>query len=317
MNSNNALLFIHAQTSLHAGAGTALGTVDLPIQRERHTGWPTIAGSSLKGVVRDHCRPKENDGGERDQWLAVFGPETGEAELHAGAISLTDARILAFPVRSAKSVFAWVTCPEALRRMSRDAKLAGDRDPPPVLTDEPGEGVAFTAPNSALQIDEGGQKRLLLEEYDFIVDLQSAGCAETAPIAEWLAQHAVTDDFTRARLKSHLVILPDTEFTHFVRHATEVTARIGLDYETKTVSGGALFFEEFLPAETLLYSVVLANDSRRKLPSRNGSRGDQRSATMSAAEVLTFVTSRVSQQSILQIGGNETIGKGLCAITIR
>ena len=37
MNKANALLFIHAQTSLHPGTGTALGTVDLPIQRERHT----------------------------------------------------------------------------------------------------------------------------------------------------------------------------------------------------------------------------------------------------------------------------------------
>ena len=39
-----ALLGIHAQTSLHPGTGTTLGTVDLPIQRERHTHWPTIAG---------------------------------------------------------------------------------------------------------------------------------------------------------------------------------------------------------------------------------------------------------------------------------
>src|SRR5437879_572508 len=35
-----ALLGIHALTSLHPGSGTALGTVDLPIQRERHTHWP-------------------------------------------------------------------------------------------------------------------------------------------------------------------------------------------------------------------------------------------------------------------------------------
>ncbi|HPP54698.1 MAG TPA: RAMP superfamily CRISPR-associated protein, partial [Thermoguttaceae bacterium] len=52
----SALMFIHAQTSLHPGCGTALGTVDLPIQRQRHTGWPTIAGSALKGILRDAYR---------------------------------------------------------------------------------------------------------------------------------------------------------------------------------------------------------------------------------------------------------------------
>lgn len=33
-----------------------LGTVDLPVQRERHTGWPTIPGSAPKGILRDRCR---------------------------------------------------------------------------------------------------------------------------------------------------------------------------------------------------------------------------------------------------------------------
>jgi CRISPR-associated protein Cmr4 len=314
MNNASALLFIHAQTSLHPGTGTALGTVDLPIQRERHTGWPTIAGSSLKGVVRDYCRPSDHDGDEYQQWLAVFGPETGEAELHAGAVSITDARILAFPVRSAKSVFAWVTCPEAIRRLARDAKLVTN-DIPPVLTAEPGDGCAFAPPQSPLLISEAAQPKLLLEEYDFTVDPSSAGCADVAKIADWVAQHAVSDKFTPDRLKSHLVVLPDTEFTHFVRHATEVAARIGLDYETKTVSGGALFYEEFLPAETLLYGVVLANASRRRF-SKEQTDERRRSVEMPASKVLAFVQSQLSDRSILQIGGNETIGKGLCAVRL-
>ena len=50
---DSAFLFIHAITSVHPGSGTALGHVDLPIQRERHTDWPMIPGSSLKGVLRD------------------------------------------------------------------------------------------------------------------------------------------------------------------------------------------------------------------------------------------------------------------------
>src|SRR5206468_12495768 len=57
-NILGGLLGLYAQTSLHPGAGTALGTVDLPVQRERHTHWPTIAASALKGILRDACREK-------------------------------------------------------------------------------------------------------------------------------------------------------------------------------------------------------------------------------------------------------------------
>ena len=45
---HSAILGLHAQTSLHPGSGTALGTVDLPVQRERHTLWPTIPGSASR-----------------------------------------------------------------------------------------------------------------------------------------------------------------------------------------------------------------------------------------------------------------------------
>src|ERR1043166_7736227 len=98
-----ALLFLHAQTALHPGSGTALGTVDLPVQRERHTQWPTIPGSALKGILRDHCRERaaRNYGGDRRKaneedldLVAAFGPgRVEESNAHAGALSLTDARI--------------------------------------------------------------------------------------------------------------------------------------------------------------------------------------------------------------------------------
>src|SRR5437764_10809451 len=87
------LLFLHAQTALHPGSGTALGTVDLPVQRERHTQWPTIPGSALKGILRDACRErvKNKNGKGRDEAdedpevVIAFGPPTVRAEKHAGA----------------------------------------------------------------------------------------------------------------------------------------------------------------------------------------------------------------------------------------
>ena len=317
------LLFLHAQTGMHPGSGTALGTVDLPIQRERHTLWPIIPGSTLKGILRDACRERaaENhseeleDAAEGDasrrvkrsrrrvaneddaDLVAAFGPgKVDQQNGHAGALSLTDARILAFPVRSLKGVFGWVTCPAVLGRLARDLSLDANSNGHGAalsVTPLPGKDRALCKQDGPLVVD--GNK-LLLEEFEFEV------AGEATDVANWVADHAVADAFTRERIKSHLVVLHDDDFTHFVRHATEVVARVGLDYERKTVKTGALFYEEFLPPETLFYSVVLASPSRRE------------GHVKSAGDMLKYLSENLPP--VLQIGGDETIGKGLCAVRL-
>ena len=288
------LLFLHALTSVHPGGGTALGVVDLPVQRERHTQWPMVAGSSLKGVLRDACR--QSMGGEVKNLMllhAAFGPESDNASAFAGALSFTDARLLAFPVRSLRGVFAWVTCPAVLVRFARDAKLlAGDGIEPPVLPEVP-TGEARCPAETDLLVD--GDK-LLLEEFEFRRSGDDDG------IAACLAEQAMTDEATADRLRRNLVVLNDDDFTHFARHATEVIARIGLDYETKTARGKALFYEEFLPPETLFYAVVFATASRSK------------QVDLSAIAMLDLL--RNNTPDIVQIGADQTIGKGLCAVRI-
>lgn len=291
----SALLFIHALTGLHPGSGTALGVVDLPVQRERHTQWPTIPGSSLKGVLRETCRRQtagQGGNGVNDGKLTeVFGPATDSASDHAGALALTDARILAFPVRSMKGVFAWVTCPAVLSRLQRDLRLAKLSDMPSAPKVD--SGVAICVPASPLLVDN---EQVVLEEFDFRCEFGNG----VKQLAEWLAQVSPEGN---ERLKQHLAVLHDDDFTHFVRHATEVTARVGLDYETKTVKEGALFYEEFLPAETIFYSLVLADDSRSKTKDN-----------MKAPQVLAFLREKLPP--VLQIGAGETIGKGLCAVRL-
>ncbi|MEW6263972.1 MAG: type III-B CRISPR module RAMP protein Cmr4 [Thermodesulfobacteriota bacterium] len=312
--SEKALLFIHALTSLHPGSGTALGTVDLPVQRERHTNWPIIPGSTLKGILRDACREKiiinrklQDDGPEKEEnkrltkrrkadvdaeLTTVFGPPTLDSSAHAGALSITDARILAFPVRSLRGVFAWVTCPGVLQRLSRDLVLAGLDSLPE--WPEPDKEKLFCINDSPLLVD--GDK-VVLEEFEF-----TKSNKEDNDLADWFAQRSVKDQNTKERIKTHLAVLNDDDFTHFVRHATEIVARIGLNYETKTVRSGALFYEEFLPPETLFYSVVLAGEGRNN------------SHNKSAEEVLKFLSD--NRIDYLQIGGDETIGKGYCAVRL-
>jgi CRISPR-associated protein Cmr4 len=293
--TETALLFLHALTGLHPGSGTALGVVDLPVQRERHTGWPTIPGTSLKGVIRAEAKGREPDPGRPgDPFYAVFGPDTQNAADHAGAVAFTDARILAFPVRSLKGVFAWVTCPEVLLRLSRDLAVAGSKPlgKIPKVKDE----QALIRQASPLEITEGNRRGVVLEEFDFTTEHGAE------PIADWIAERAVTDAATRERIKSHLAVIPDDAFGHFVQHATEVTARIALDYETKTVRHGGLFYEEFLPPETLFYSLLIAQPARRK------------STVMTAMAVLEWLAWLGGKP--IQIGGGETIGKGLCAVRL-
>lgn len=287
---DSALLFIHCLTSMHPGTGAALGVVDLPVQRERHTQWPTVPGSSLKGVLRAACASKA--GRHDEQVLSAFGPETEAASEHAGALSISDARLLAFPVRSLKGVFAWTTCSSVLSRLERDLGVTGG--PPLPEIPEVAENEAAAIPNSPLGIDG----RALLEEFDFRLAEEPLASA----VSGWVASQAVEDRGTKARLKSYIAILHDNDFTHFVRHATEVTARVGLDYQRKTVRKGALFYEESLPPETLFYAIVTAEDSRRH------GRGE------SGPDLIAWLRGKLSRT--LQIGGGESVGKGICAVRL-
>lgn len=46
-------MFFRVETPLHVGSGQDLGVVDLPIQREKHTGYPKVEASGLKGSIRE------------------------------------------------------------------------------------------------------------------------------------------------------------------------------------------------------------------------------------------------------------------------
>jgi len=338
------LLGIHALTALHPGAGTAIGTVDLPVQRERHTGWPTIAGSALKGILRDACReqisrdanldtlPRHDDRAATDNTPAVvaerkgsgreranntlalnelFGPPTAGSSEFAGAVSVTDARLLAYPVRSLKGVFAWITCPAVMERFARDAKMSGfefdeNKLPKFEIKDALSAVALPDCPCSVSDKDDKGQpaKAILLEEFK----LRLAENKEVATWAETVAKLLLPTSHhyktTRERFAKQLVVVHDDDFTHFVKYATEVTARIGLDYETKTVKGGALFYQEFLPTESLFYSVVIVNAARTRNTPRD------------AGALMTSLGGMVANVPVLQIGGDETTGKGFCSVRL-
>ena len=285
------MLFLYVETPLHAGMGSGLEAVDLPIQRERVTGYPLVQASSLKGVLRAEAK------GDVAKIEAVFGPDTDEAHKHAGAFSPGDARLLLFPVRSLLGVFAWTTSAHALNRFVRDAEVA--ELTPGWDVPEPDRETALVPPGSDLVADG----RLVLEEFAFVVQEDE----RVKTIADWLAGHALPEsdayDYWQRKLPRSLVILPEDDFREFTRFSTEVVTRVQLDPEKKTVKRGALWTEENLPTDTLLYAPLYATKPRT--PNSNHGLAD-------AEAVLDFVQSQ--RLGRIQLGGNETIGRGIVAL---
>lgn len=290
-------LFLYAETSVHLGSGQSFAAIDLAIQRERFTDLPMGASTGVKGVFRDAMERKaapEDDA----TVLAAFGPDTDHADKHAGALAFTDLRLLLFPVRSLTGVFAWATCRFVLERLQRDLLFLneGAKAPTGLTLDalpKVDKGAARVAAGSALV----SERQVVLEEYALRAEVHKG----VHDLGHWLARRALPagDDyaFWRERLPGHLVLLHDDDFRDFTRHSTEVVARIQLnERKTTTGDGGNLFYQENLPAESLLYSLVLAQD-------------DLSGGGQSAADLLAFVRGLDGHR--LQIGGDASTGRGL------
>lgn len=281
-----ALMFIKALTSLHPGAGTALGAIDLPIQRERHTDWPMIQGGSVKGVLRDVAR-RIKGGDDQPQVTQAFGPPVGQGDSSdfGGSLVVSDARIVAFPVRSLKGVYVLITCPMAIERLVDDCRLAGV--PEPKAPGTVGENQCLCASSDLLFFGANNAQQAVLE--DFAVTRTGDGAAAGA-LADWLGVE-----------QGRLVVVHDDLFTFCVRYRTEVITRNALDPNTKTVSGGALWSEEFLPPETRLYSVLLAE--------RAYAGGEPK-------DIMANARSWFDAKSA-QFGGDASTGKGICTLSLK
>ena len=301
-----AVLFLYCETPVHAGTGTSLSIVDLPIQRERITGLPIVQASSLKGVLRAETLLilKRRQGANAEEKVKVlFGPETGQASEHAGCVSPHDARLLLFPIRSLVGVFAWATCPFVLERFKREMIAAGfsvNWDVPPLPANSQ---QAFVTQDSEIVTDKADRK-VVLEEFAF--DAQTNEKAND--IANWLANNAFPQSCEYAPFRDWLpkrfVILPDDAFRDFTQMATEVITRIRLQPETKTVAEGALWSEEHLPSETLLYAPIFI--SKPLAPN-----ADQLGLADSDAVLKELSNLQIDR---LQIGGDETVGRGIVKV---
>lgn len=299
-------LFIYCVSPIHMGAGTAIGLIDNPIQRERHTDYPMMAGSGLKGAVR-HWQWAQLDRAERERkenlLNRLFGPESGDNNLYSGAISFGDAQLVAFPVRCTKRAYVYATSPTALARTKRLLQTIG------VACDWP---IPEVQQRFCRVIESKGpvdnNQPLYLEAFE----LTAIGWAKLAEIAQFLADKALPKGdaytFFREKLKTDLVLLPDEDFGYFVKNATVVEPHVCIDNDTGAAKGTGLFYTENLPPESLLLAPLMATAER----SGKGA--------MLAEEVLAAVLEgneglKGLNGQLVQVGGDATTGRGQVIIT--
>jgi CRISPR-associated protein Cmr4 len=281
------LLFLQALSPLHAGTGQGVGAIDLPIAREKATGIPIVPGSALKGVLRTNCEDEQLK-------VHVFGPETENVgEYYAGSAQFSDLRLLFLPVRSLSGTFAWVTSPLLLRRFQRDCVMTNTlfTDGIPVVGDR--KICLIPSADSNLKVDIGGQ-----EDHVVLEDLRLTGKPDTSlnSLLGWLKAFLFGADASwQALFTERVCVVHDDVLSFLLDTATEITARIRLKEKEKTVDQGALWYEEALPAESILSGLMVIQEIKA-----------------TERDVLDAITQLA--QSPLQVGGSATVGRGLCRL---
>ena len=270
-------------TPLHIGAGQGLGHVDLPIVREAHTNFPYIPGTSLKGALRNleiNRVVRKRKKGEKPSQLEEkltdkdkFDPEdrdivrlakifgtAGEVaeqdkealekgkEVGAGKVLFLDAFIVLFPVKSAKGIFSLTTCPYVINRFFE--LLGIDQR----VEDVPEGKVKVLNTNghkNLIKDKDNNKYKLLLEEFIFEAE-------ESEELKKFVE---LVGAFVEEKNKPGIVCVNDTDFMDFVSNYTEVRTHIKINLDTGTVDGGALWTEEYVPAESVFaFSLVFLEE---------------------------------------------------------
>ena len=289
MTLNSQLYGLRADTAIHAGTGESDGKVDLPIMREQHSGWPVVYGSAVKGALRAAAELVLDK--DSDEVLALFGPDTKNASDHAGCLLISDARLLALPVRSLTSQYRLVTCPDLISRLQRDVERLG------MSERIEGLNIPVVEEEQILTAKDEKHEYLFLEDFAY----QRKTC-DLSALAALMAQLANLDE---SDIADKLAVVSNDAFAHICQSAIPVNAHIALDSDTKTVTGGALWYEESLPSDTLLYVGISAWKPRR-----------QGTSLATAEQCITVLDQQLfGKRPYLQLGGNETTGMGWCRVS--
>jgi CRISPR-associated protein Cmr4 len=293
------LLYLYAESPVHTGAANSVDVLDLPVQRESATGYPVIWGQSLKGALRQAAVDAHWDDARLQ---SVFGSAIGspaeDGGTTPGTLAVGDAQLVAMPVPTLRRTFAWLTSEIALARLARKYKVLATGATPALPEVASDRAMAASAAWSA-----GGTREVLgpclVPFEDVPATGQSAGgdVAEGGPLARWASR--IADDALdwdpvlrpfAGKLRDDLVMAGSELVPVLLRECTEQAVRVQLD-ASKTVANGP-FYSEYLPTETIMAASLTLRE-----------KGDSPGNRAALSGLL--------DKKLLQIGGDETLGKGL------
>lgn len=263
---NSAILRLYGVTPLHAGSGNSFGVVDSPIQRERHTNWPHVQASGVKGAMRHFFQ----DVVDEKTTQLIFGADNFDGSILPGAISVSDAKLLAYPIRSSHRPFVWVTCPAVITRLINDLNLVGK-----VVNDI----SVKPSGNTAYIVNGKLSGKILLEDYEVNVEASNVSLPE---------------EISKLLDKAQTCLLVSDEMYHYaVSNCTEIQAQIAINHETGATKDGSLRYQEVLPSDSILYTVLFWGDVKHE-----------------SEKVQVKESLKTAFSSHIQIGGDETLGRG-------
>lgn len=294
-------ILLHALSPLHPGSGEAESGIEQGIARDRATGRPLLPGSSLKGVLRDAARSTRAGRTAMSSGLLqeVFGPDTQRAHEHRGAVAFGDANLLVMPARSVVGTFAWVTCPDVLRRWTQlHVSLAGlDEIKYETPTVDSADCALVASGDAIIATDVGGESMVYFED----LNLRSTVCTNALEWATHFASLAFPGDGAwegwRKLFARRFCIVHDDVFSFLCDYATQIDPHVALD-ENKSVQN--LWHEESIPAESLLGSISVIDPLT----------GMKASADAIGKELRGICT------HALQFGGHETVGRGVSRVLL-
>jgi CRISPR-associated protein Cmr4 len=295
------ILLLKALTPLHVGAGRGASIhVELPVQRDEF-GFPTIWASSLKGALRANF-----DKGSKCDKNTIFGPEPASQEVseYSSAVSFTDARLILIPGRLLKGVWAYITSPHMLEQFKTLLEVRGEKanvlSVPSVSDDE-----ALVSKPELILTGSDGKRYIVVNE----ARLEKA--REDKDVIESLSK-VLPDKIANMVKDRGVIVVSDTVARDIVNRSMVIQYRVRLNPDTKTVDveRGALWSEEYMPSNTVMASLVVCKEPRRR---RSGGEACA-SATDVCSDLINYFA---NTRSTIYIGGKETIGKGLVELYLR
>ncbi|MCA1933132.1 MAG: type III-B CRISPR module RAMP protein Cmr4 [Calditerrivibrio sp.] len=282
-----SIITFYAVSPIHAGAESSTGAIDNPIQRERHTNYPHIQANGVKGAMRAHYRRVENSnqtinyifgtdlGNDKD--ARNYKDENNNDEYMAGAISVSDAKLFAMPVRSNVAPFVWVTCPLILKRLKTDLELVRNKTL---------ENFKIPQPSNEkfISLDWSNEEENIILEDAVVTKEKNIESSELKTLFPDLDK---------------LLVISDQMFKYVSENCTEIQTHIKIDSKTGTAQEGALRYAEYLPSDTVLYGIVTYDKSYFE-------------NELKAETIKYHVESSI--KDFMQIGGDTTLGRGIVKI---